>query len=93
MVLREENRRRLRATGRVIWLTADVQTIWRRVLEDPTTAERRPALTVGGLAEIEELLRAREPYYRECAHHQVDTAGRPPAEVVEAILQSLAPAR
>src|SRR5262249_41268209 len=68
VVLREANRKRLRAAGRVVWLTADAQTIWGRLQRDPATGERRPTLTVGGLAEVEELLRVRAPLYAECAH-------------------------
>jgi shikimate kinase len=86
VVLREANRARLRAAGRVIWLTADAETIWARLQGDPTTAERRPALTVGGLAEVEELLRVREPLYRDCADLIVDTAARSPEEIVAHIL-------
>jgi shikimate kinase len=93
VVLREENRRRMRAAGRVVWLTADAQTIWRRLQQDPSTEERRPALTVGGLAEVEELLRVREPHYLGCANQRIDTATRSPAEVVEAIVQSFIPGR
>ncbi|MCI0458778.1 MAG: shikimate kinase AroL [Gemmataceae bacterium] len=89
VVLREANRQRMRAGGRVVWLTADSATIWARLQTDPTTAERRPALTVGGLAEIEELLRQREPLYRACADVVVDTARRSPEDVVNAILQAL----
>jgi shikimate kinase len=85
VILREANRARLRA-GRVVWLTADPQTIWTRLQGDPTTAERRPPLTVGGLAEVEELLRAREPLYRTCANLIVDTTGRSPEEIVAHIL-------
>jgi len=66
-VLREDNRRLLRASGRVVYLTADVETLWRRLQGDSATAERRPALTVGGREEIEEVLRVREPLYRSCA--------------------------
>src|SRR5262249_3251442 len=66
------------------WLTADPETIWRRIEADAATAARRPNLTAaGGLAEVEELLRAREPFYRECAHWVVETAGRTPEEVAE----------
>jgi shikimate kinase len=85
VVLREENRQRLRAAGKVIWLTADAQTLWQRLQRDAATAEQRPALTVGGLAEVEELLRRREPWYSACANWRVDTAGRSPAEVARAI--------
>jgi shikimate kinase len=88
VVLREENRRRLRAAGRVVWLTADAPTIWERLQRDPTTSERRPALTVGGLAEVEELLRAREPLYRACADFVVDTRGRAPDDIVAALVRA-----
>jgi shikimate kinase len=93
VVLRPENRLRLRQAGRVVWLTADPPTLWRRLQQDVTTAERRPTLTVGGLAEIEELLRAREPFYRECAHLVVDTAGRSAEDVAAAILNPEGEAR
>jgi shikimate kinase len=86
VVLRAANRARLRAAGRVVWLTADAATIWARLQGDPATAERRPALTVGGLAEVEELLRVREPLYRACADLIVDTAERSPEEIVAHIL-------
>jgi shikimate kinase len=85
VILREENRRQLRASGKVIWLTADAPTLWQRLQRDARTTEQRPALTVGGLAEIEELLRQRAPWYAACADWQVDTAGRSPDEVAAAI--------
>jgi shikimate kinase len=86
VVLRPENRERLRASGWVVWLTADPATLWERFRADATTAERRPNLGGGGLAEVVELLRAREPLYRACAHLTVSTVGRSPAEVTDAIL-------
>jgi shikimate kinase len=85
VILREANRQRLKA-GWVVWLTADPATIWQRLQADATTAERRPNLTVGGLSEIEELLRVREPLYRACADLVVETTGRTPEQVAEAIL-------
>jgi shikimate kinase len=68
-----------------VWLTADPATIWQRLQADATTVGRRPALTVGGLAEVEELLRVREPLYRACADLTVVTAGRSPEEIAEEI--------
>ncbi|MCS6851438.1 MAG: shikimate kinase [Gemmataceae bacterium] len=88
VVLRSENRELLRR-GWVVWLTADPDTIERRLSGDAATAERRPNLTVGGRAEIETLLRLREPLYREVAHLTVDTVGRPPDEIAEAILREM----
>jgi shikimate kinase len=86
VVLRADNRERLRASGRVVWLTADSGTLWQRLQADAATPERRPTLTVGGLAEVESLLQAREPLYRTCADQVVSTVGRSPPEVVDAIL-------
>ena len=90
IVLRPENRERLKAAGQVVWLTADPATLWQRIAGDATTAERRPNLTVGGLAEVEQLLQAREPLYREVAQLIVDTARQTPAEVAEIIARWLA---
>jgi shikimate kinase len=89
VVLSAANRQRLKAAGRVVWLTADPQTIRRRLEKDRTTGERRPVLTVGGLAEIKELLRAREPLYRGVADHTVHTSGRSPEQVAGAIARRL----
>lgn len=85
VVLREENRQRLRQAGKVIWLSADAATLWRRLQEDVTTAERRPDLTVGGLAEVEGLFRERAAWYAACADWTVDTTVRSPDEVALAI--------
>ena len=90
VVLRPRNRERLR-TGKVIWLTADVDTLCCRLAADAASAERRPALTGGTAAcdraEVEHLLRQREPLYRACADVTVDTTDRTPEEVAAAILQ------
>jgi shikimate kinase len=84
VVLREANRALLRR-GRVVWLTADADTLWSRMQGDRTTAERRPALTVGGQAEVAEVLRVREPLYRACADLVVPTAGRSPEDIAAEI--------
>jgi len=90
-VIREENRRHVREAcaaggGKVIWLKASPETLWRRVQADATTAARRPNLTVaGGLNEIHELLAHREELYRQCADHTVDTDGKPLDQVATEI--------
>jgi shikimate kinase len=86
VVLGESNRERMRAAGKIAWLTADVETIWQRLQQDVSTAERRPALTVGGLAEVRELLEMREPLYRACADWTVNTVGRTQEQVAQEIL-------
>ena len=85
IVLRESNRRLMRSSGRAVWLTASVDTLWQRIRDDETTAERRPALTVGGRAEIEEILRLRESLYRQCADYIVDTTEKTAPDIVAEI--------
>ena len=87
IILREENRRILKATGFVVWLQACAEAIWERVRADTLTAARRPNLTVaGGLPEIVELLAVRERYYTEVADVRVPTDGRSPEAVAASIL-------
>jgi shikimate kinase len=89
-ILQGGNRELLRRSGMVVWLRADPETIWSRLQADAQTAKRRPALTQqGGREEIEALLAAREPLYRECADLIVDTGQREPAEVVAQIATEL----
>jgi len=85
VILRDINRQRMRSAGKVVWLTADAQTIWERFQTDPGTAERRPPLTIGGLAEIEETLKMREPLYRACADLIISTEGRSTEEIAQQI--------
>lgn len=89
VVLRPENREKLKAAGPVIWLTADAATLWQRIQGDAGTAQRRPNLAGGGLAEVQEMLRRREPLYRECAAFRISTVGRSPQEVADAILTEI----
>jgi shikimate kinase len=89
VILRDENRELLKRSGFVVWLTADPHTIWERLQRDATSAERRPDLSIGGLPEVEELLRQREPLYQACADLMTDTADRSVAEVVEDLLGQL----
>ncbi len=88
IVMREENRNLLRDSGMAVWLTADAETIAQRLHADATTAERRPNLMTGGLSEIEQLLRVREPIYRQCADLEIDARQRSPEAIAEAILSA-----
>lgn len=85
VVLRPENRERLK-TGVTIWLTADSESIWQRMQADATTAERRPDLAQGGLAEIEGLLSVRTPLYEASADWCVDSTNQTPQQVADEIL-------
>ncbi|HLH28555.1 MAG TPA: shikimate kinase, partial [Acidimicrobiales bacterium] len=91
-VLREANRRRLRAFGFVAWLTADPAELARRLEADRPGLAERPALTTAGtLGEIARVLAARTPLYAGLADAIFPTDGRPPCEVAEAILESWLP--
>jgi shikimate kinase len=87
VVLRESNRELLRASGRVVWLAADVETLWQRLCGDDSTAQRRPNLLGGGREEIAEIMRIRGPLYRECADFIIETAGRAPVEIAAEVLR------
>lgn len=89
-ILRPQNRTAIARCGAVVWLTASVDAIVRRLDEDVTTAERRPNLTkAGGRTEVTELLAVREPFYRACATLEVDTQEKTPAEVADQIVAAL----
>jgi shikimate kinase len=93
VVLREANRKALRAFGFVVWLRADPSVAAARLEADGRGLAARPALTAAGtLAEIADVLEARMPLYREVADAVVDTSGRTADEVADAI-HSLWPRR
>jgi 3-dehydroquinate dehydratase/shikimate dehydrogenase len=84
VILSEENRARL-GQGTVVWLWAPADVLWQRMQADPATAQQRPDLAQGGLAEVEELLAARAPYYEACQHVTVDASQLSPSEIAAAI--------
>lgn len=85
-----ENRRRVRAAGFVVWLTADPETLADRVGTGSDRA-RRPLLagTDAPAATLARLAAVRAPAYEAAAHAIVDTAGRSVDEVATAVLEEL----
>lgn len=82
-----ENVRRMRSNGKVIWLQASPDTIRRRMQADAGTAANRPSLTgQGSLKEIREVLTEREPLYGGAAHYLIDTDDLNTDEVVKKIV-------
>lgn len=72
-VLREANRRALRAAGHVIYLRSSPEELWRRLRRDT----QRPLLQVADpLDKLRQLHAERDPLYRDAAHFIIDT-GRP----------------
>ena len=89
IVLREENRVRLAASGYPIWLRAPAATLFGRIQADGGTTHRRPHLIAGGSQqEVETLLRVREPLYAAVARLTIETDKQSPDEVVSRILAS-----
>jgi shikimate kinase len=92
VVLRSQNRDLLRAQGRpIVWLAAPAEVIRCRLAADPTTGDRRPALSgTDPLAEVETAIETREPLYRQCADVAFDTGALAVDEVVARIVAWLA---
>jgi shikimate kinase len=86
VVLREENRQTLKASGKCIWLKASPELLWSRIEADPTTSERRPNLTSqGGIEEVVRLLAERTPLYEQCADLTVETDHRAPFAIASTV--------
>ncbi len=67
-VLRPANIAALKKHGKIIWLQADAQTLFERIVADAATHHTRPDLTAtGGLEEIKTLLAVRTPLYQAAA--------------------------
>lgn len=85
-VLREDNRAHLRERGFVVYLCATVQELWVRLRHDKV----RPLLrTPDPRRRIAQLVEARDPLYRECAHLVVQTGRQPVDRVVDVIVAGL----
>ena len=88
VILKPENRALLR-TGYVVWLTAAPEILHERMQADAATSQRRPPLAQGGLEEVRDILKRREPLYRESAHFTVETTNLIPDHVVGCIVKQL----
>jgi len=83
-VIRAANRAALRAFGFVAWLRVDPATLADRLRRSP--GDRPPLTAAGLLGEVEAVLAARVPLYREAAHDVIETAGLGPGEVAAAVV-------
>lgn len=80
----------LRQTGLVVWLTADPDTICRRLANDEKSTDQRPSLTGANLyREATQVLAEREPLYRKGSHLVVDTGDRTVGEVAYLIEKTI----
>ena len=89
-ILNEQTRESMRRAGPVVWLQADVDTLYKRIHGDATTAERRPSLTAfSARDEIAKVLEARTPLYQTTATMVIDTEGLTIDSIVSRILTTL----
>ncbi|MCX5828856.1 MAG: shikimate kinase [Deltaproteobacteria bacterium] len=86
-VLDQQNVKELKRNGFFLWLTADAATIEGRLRNDRVSNAQRPSLSgMDTVAEIEIMLREREPVYRLVADRAIDTTARSVDEVAAAII-------
>lgn len=89
-VLREENIRRLRANGWLVWLRAGESTLRRRMKNDGKNADQRPAFgRETPILDIARHLRERAPLYRRAGDFSLNTDWATPLETANLILQSM----
>ncbi len=89
-VMHERAWSKLRQDALVVWLTADIKTICRRLAADGDTEDQRPPLTeMGTMDEIAMVLSQRQPLYEKSSDLTIDTEGKKPEEVAEIILKKL----
>lgn len=82
-VLREANRRALRARAEVVYLRSTPEELMRRLRHDT----HRPLLQVADpMRKLRELYRERDPLYREAARFTIET-GRPSVKMLAGMIQ------
>ena len=87
VVLDKDNIKAMRASGIIIGLGATAETIRQRMLQDEKTRNFRPALTdKGPIAEIEDMLAARGPYYEQASDVLIHTDDIPVSGITQIII-------
>ncbi|MFN9604607.1 MAG: shikimate kinase [Planctomycetota bacterium] len=85
-VLRVANRELLRSSGRIVWLRADPNILAQRLSADSCRGFSRPSLTgEDPIREIEHVLATRTPIYKTLCDWELETVGRTPSELAQAI--------
>jgi shikimate kinase len=90
VVLDADNVAAMQASGVVIWLSATAETIQKRMQQDKSTGDFRPALTdKGRMAEIEGMLLERNPYYESACDFSIQTDDTAVDEISAIIIQRI----
>jgi shikimate kinase len=86
-VLRDENARALRQSGRLVYLTAPAEVLWKRIFADVHRHATRLKMDPDtGLQQVRHALQAREAVYARIADVVVDTNGRSVQGIVDRIV-------
>lgn len=86
IVLREENVRRMKMTGRVVLLKASAQTLWQRV----RYSQDRPLLNKPDpFGTLEQILNDRAAFYEKGCHFSIATDGKIADDVAREIQEML----
>lgn len=86
VVLREDNVKRLKSSGILVWLTASPEEIYNRLKD----TSNRPLLAMPDpYLQIKSLLEFRMPYYRHAADIIIPTDSTPPQVVAERIIKKI----
>ncbi len=94
IILDPENQSFIKNHGFCCWLTADLYTILNRIKNDKHSATQRPSLTANDIeSETTQLLKKRDPIYKNTAHLKIDTSLLIPKEIVNLIKRNLTDVR
>ncbi len=90
-ILRPENVAALKASGKIVWLQADPETLHARIHADPATAANRPNLTPlsGSIDEIRSILEKRTPLYAAAADLTLDISRISPDQAASTLKKGL----
>lgn len=91
IVLDAENRRLMRETGIVAYLSSPAEVLIARLAALPEDPSRPPLSPLAMTDEVRAVLQEREPLYRETAHHVIDACQEPDA--LARALHTLFPSR
>ena len=88
VVTREENVMHLKKNGKIFWLQAPVDTLVKRIGNDPN----RPPLTdkTSPEGELMDVLEHRKKQYEDAADYIITNENQTPEETVEEIIQTIA---
>lgn len=87
VVLRDENIDALRRSGKIVYLTAPPEMLWKRIFDDVQRHSTRLALDPDtGLQQVRHALMERDPIYTRVSDCIVDTTDRPVESIVRRII-------